>query len=86
MNSWNITALPNSNHLYLAKNGTKKILQGNYPDKPLKALAICLRTCFKFSALYEQIRGTPMSSPISGFLSEAVMLALENVALLRLRP
>lgn len=44
-------------------------------------------TCFKSNSdMYEQTKGTPMGSPTSGFLDEAVTLALENIALPRIQP
>ncbi|BHF65348.1 hypothetical protein SprV_0200835800 [Sparganum proliferum] len=42
-------------------------------DQVLQLLKLCLRTCFTFDgAIYEQVKGTPMGSPILGFLAEAV--------------
>ncbi|BHF63453.1 hypothetical protein SprV_0200644500 [Sparganum proliferum] len=44
--------------------------------KKLKGL--CLRTYFTFDGtIYEQVKGTPMGSPISGFIAEAVLQRLE---------
>ncbi|BHF70493.1 hypothetical protein SprV_0301354400 [Sparganum proliferum] len=42
----------------------------------LELLKFCLRTYFTFDGtIYEQVKGTPMGSPISGFIAEAVRLA-----------
>ncbi|VDN12751.1 unnamed protein product [Dibothriocephalus latus] len=36
-----------------------------------------LRTCFTFNGtIYEQMKGTPMCAPISGFIAEAVLRRL----------
>ncbi|BHF58908.1 hypothetical protein SprV_0100186300 [Sparganum proliferum] len=44
----------------------------------MELLDYCLRTYFTFNGqIYEQIQGTPMGSPISGYLTEAVMQELE---------
>nr|VZI21820.1 unnamed protein product [Spirometra erinaceieuropaei] len=44
----------------------------------MELLDYCLRTYFTFNGqIYEQIQGTPMGSPISGYLAEAVMQELE---------
>ncbi|BHF62299.1 hypothetical protein SprV_0200528100 [Sparganum proliferum] len=42
----------------------------------LQLLKVCLRTYFTFDGtIYEQVRGIPMGSQISGFIAEAVRLA-----------
>nr|VZI38801.1 unnamed protein product [Spirometra erinaceieuropaei] len=47
----------------------------------------CLRTYFTFNrTIYEQVKGTPMGSPISGFIAEAVLQRLESVVLQHHRP
>ncbi|BHF81222.1 hypothetical protein SprV_0702435200 [Sparganum proliferum] len=44
----------------------------------MELLDYCLRTYFTFNGqIYEQIQGTPMGSPISGYLAEAVIQELE---------
>eukprot|EP00061_Rhincodon_typus_P006650 g27512.t1 len=53
----------------------------------LKLLDLCLTTHFTFnSQTYEHINGTPMGSPISGLIAEAVMQRLESTALLLIQP
>ncbi|BHF80807.1 hypothetical protein SprV_0702393500 [Sparganum proliferum] len=40
----------------------------------LQLLKLCHRTYFTFDGtIYEQVKGTPMGSPISGFIVEAVL-------------
>ncbi|BHF84239.1 hypothetical protein SprV_0902739000 [Sparganum proliferum] len=44
----------------------------------LQLLKLCLRTYFTFDGtIYEQVKGTPVGSPISGFIAEAVLQRLE---------
>nr|VZI34262.1 unnamed protein product [Spirometra erinaceieuropaei] len=46
----------------------------------LQLLKLCLRTYFTFDGtIYEQVKGTPMGSPISGFIAEAVLQRLESL-------
>ncbi|BHF62983.1 hypothetical protein SprV_0200597200 [Sparganum proliferum] len=45
----------------------------------LQLLRLCLSTYFTFDeTIYEQVKGTPMGSPISGFIDEAVLQRLES--------
>ncbi|VDP83820.1 unnamed protein product [Echinostoma caproni] len=45
-------------------------------------MELCMQTYFKFQGeIYEQLKGTPMGSPISGFIAEAVMQKLEKKVL-----
>ncbi|XP_072436559.1 uncharacterized protein [Chiloscyllium punctatum] len=53
----------------------------------LKLLDLCLTTHFTFNnQIYERINGTPMSSPISGLIAEAVMQKLEQTVLPQIQP
>jgi hypothetical protein len=53
----------------------------------MELLDLCLRTYFQFNGLvYEQTNGTPMGSPISGFVAEAVIQRLERIALPLIQP
>nr|VZI24543.1 unnamed protein product [Spirometra erinaceieuropaei] len=53
----------------------------------LQLLKLCLRTYFTFDGtIYEQVKGTPMGSPISGFLAEAVLHRLESLVFEHPRP
>ncbi|BHF59089.1 hypothetical protein SprV_0100204400 [Sparganum proliferum] len=46
----------------------------------LHLLKLCLRTYITFDGtIYEQMKGTPMGSPISGFIAEAVLQRLESL-------
>ncbi|VDP90819.1 unnamed protein product [Echinostoma caproni] len=63
------------------------------PNPPTESAAICelmelcMQTYFKFQGeIYEQLKGTPMESPISGFIAEAVMQKLEKKVLPRIIP
>nr|VZI47646.1 unnamed protein product [Spirometra erinaceieuropaei] len=53
----------------------------------LQLLKFCLRTYFTFDGtIYEQVKGTPMGSPISGFIVEAVLQRLESLVFQHHRP
>nr|VZI05027.1 unnamed protein product [Spirometra erinaceieuropaei] len=53
----------------------------------LQLLKFCLRTYFTFDGtIYEQVKGTPMGSPISGFIAEAVLQRLESLVFKHHRP
>ena len=48
---------------------------------------LCLKTYFRYDdTTYEQIQGTPMGSPVSGLIAEAVMQRLEHMAISKLGP
>nr|VZI07176.1 unnamed protein product [Spirometra erinaceieuropaei] len=53
----------------------------------LQLLKFSLGTYFTFDgSIYEQVMGTPMGSPISGFLTEAVLQRLESLVFQHHRP
>nr|VZI50053.1 unnamed protein product [Spirometra erinaceieuropaei] len=53
----------------------------------LQLLKFCLRTYFTFDGtIYEQVKGTAMDSPISGFIAEAVLQRLESLVFQHHRP
>ncbi|BHF72313.1 hypothetical protein SprV_0401537700 [Sparganum proliferum] len=53
----------------------------------LQLLKLCLRTYFTFDGtIYEQVKGTPMGSPISGFIAEAVLQRLESLVFQHHKP
>ncbi|BHF79179.1 hypothetical protein SprV_0602229800 [Sparganum proliferum] len=53
----------------------------------LQLLKFCLKTYFTFDGtIYEQVKGTPMGSPISGFIAEAVRQRLESLVFQHHRP
>ncbi|BHF66860.1 hypothetical protein SprV_0200988300 [Sparganum proliferum] len=50
-------------------------------------LKLCFRTYFTFDGtIYEQVKGTPMGSPILGFIAEAVLQQLESLVFQHHRP
>ncbi|BHF65994.1 hypothetical protein SprV_0200900800 [Sparganum proliferum] len=53
----------------------------------IQLLKFCLKTYFTFDGkIYEQLKGTPMDSPISGFIAEAVLQRLESLVFRHHRP
>ncbi|BHF61277.1 hypothetical protein SprV_0100425000 [Sparganum proliferum] len=53
----------------------------------LQLLKLCLRTYFTFDGtVYEQVKGTPMGSPISGFIAEAVLQRLDSLVFQHHKP
>nr|VZH94563.1 unnamed protein product [Spirometra erinaceieuropaei] len=53
----------------------------------LQVLKFCLRTYFTLDGtIYEQVKGTPVGSPISGFIAEAVQRRLESLIFQHHRP
>nr|VZI34697.1 unnamed protein product [Spirometra erinaceieuropaei] len=53
----------------------------------LQLLKLSLRTYFKFNGtIYEQVKGTTMDSPISGFIAEVVLQRLESLVFQHHRP
>ncbi|BHF62760.1 hypothetical protein SprV_0200574600 [Sparganum proliferum] len=53
----------------------------------LQLLKPCLRTYFTFDGIiYEQVKGTPMGSPISGLIAEVVLQRLESLDFQHHRP
>ncbi|XP_039186083.1 contactin-associated protein-like 2 [Crotalus tigris] len=50
-------------------------------------LEVCLKTFFTFQGtMYEQVKGTPMGSPISSVIAETVLQQLEHVAMAQYQP
>ena len=88
MVSFDVTALFTSINLDLAKETLHEILPENFKSGKLtkfsicKLINLCLITHFEFNGtLYEQLKGTPMGSPISGFIAEIIMQKLEQKVL-----
>nr|VZI23869.1 unnamed protein product [Spirometra erinaceieuropaei] len=53
----------------------------------IQLLKFCLKTYFTFDGtIYEQVKGTPMGSPISGLIAEAVLQQLESLVFRHHRP
>nr|VZI21810.1 unnamed protein product [Spirometra erinaceieuropaei] len=79
----------------LAIETIELLLQSKYDEmenrlgraQVLQLLKFCLRTYFTFDGtIYEQVKGTPMGSPISGFIAEAVLQRLESLVFQHHRP
>nr|VZH98217.1 unnamed protein product [Spirometra erinaceieuropaei] len=74
---------------------TIELLQSKYDETEnrlgsapvLQLLKLCLRTYFTFDGtICKQVKGTPMASPISGFIAEAVLQRLELLVFQHHRP
>nr|VZI21652.1 unnamed protein product [Spirometra erinaceieuropaei] len=88
MVSFDVTSLFTSITQDLAIETIELLLQSKYDEtenrhghaQVLQFLKFFLRTCFTFDGIiYEQVKGTPMDSPISGFISEVVLERLESL-------
>nr|VZI48492.1 unnamed protein product [Spirometra erinaceieuropaei] len=88
MVSFDVVSLFTSIPTDLAISTIKELLQEKYDetDQRLKRthaielLELCLRTFFTFNnRVYEQKKGTPMGSPLSGLIAEAVLQRLERL-------
>ncbi|BHF82404.1 Alpha-(1,3)-fucosyltransferase 7 [Sparganum proliferum] len=95
------TTVPSSAHFLeklkedLAIETIELLLQSKYDEKEnrlgraqvLQLLKFCLRTYFTFDGtIYEQVKGTPMGSPISGYIAEAVLQRLESLVFQHHKP
>nr|VZI06303.1 unnamed protein product [Spirometra erinaceieuropaei] len=88
MISLDVTPLSTSIPQDLAIETIELLLQSKYDepenrlghDQVLQLLKFCVRTYFTFDGtIYEQVKGTPMGSPISGFIAETVLQRLESL-------
>ncbi|BHF84022.1 hypothetical protein SprV_0902717200 [Sparganum proliferum] len=79
----------------LAIETIELLLQSKYDEtenrlgrsQVLQLLKFCLRTYFTFDGtIYEQVKGTPMGSLISGFIAEAVLQRLESLVFQHHKP
>ncbi|BHF67727.1 hypothetical protein SprV_0301075500 [Sparganum proliferum] len=91
MVSFDVVSLFTSIPLDLAKQCTEDLLQSCDTDVPaialLELLDLCMETNFSFDQqYYQQMKGAPMGSPISGFLAEITMQKLEATALPLVNP
>ncbi|BHF84376.1 hypothetical protein SprV_0902752700 [Sparganum proliferum] len=82
MVSFDVTSLFTSIPEGLAVETVELLLRSKYNEpenglvhaQVLQLLEFCLKTYFTFDeTIYEQVKGTPMGSPISGFIAEAVL-------------
>nr|VZH99637.1 unnamed protein product [Spirometra erinaceieuropaei] len=89
-----ISLLPND-VMDLAIETVQLLLRNKYDEtenrlghaQVLQLLKFCLRTYFTFDGtIYEQVKGTLMGSPISGFIAEAVLQQLESLVFQHHRP
>lgn len=89
MISFDITTLFTSVDLKLAINLIKELLDNaQLPKGPLtteitcERLQLCLTTYFRFDGeLYEQLKGSPMGSPILRLGTEVLMPKIEEIVL-----
>ncbi|BHF66661.1 hypothetical protein SprV_0200968300 [Sparganum proliferum] len=88
MVSFDVTSLFTSISQDLAIETIRLLLQSKYDETEnrlghaqiLHLLKLCLRTYFTFDGtIYEQVKGTPIGSPILGFIAEAVLQRLESL-------
>nr|VZI06090.1 unnamed protein product [Spirometra erinaceieuropaei] len=95
MVAFDVTSLFTSIPQDLAIETIELLLQSKYDETEnrlghaqiLQLLKLCLRTYFTFvGTIYEQVKGTPMGSPISGFIAEAVLQRLESLVFQHHRP
>ncbi|BHF73795.1 hypothetical protein SprV_0401687800 [Sparganum proliferum] len=95
MVSFDVTSLFTSIPQDLAIETIELLLQSKYDETEnrlgrahvLQLLKFCLRTYFTFDGtIYEQVKGTPMGSPISGFIAEAVLQRLESLVFQHHKP
>nr|VZI04337.1 unnamed protein product [Spirometra erinaceieuropaei] len=79
----------------LAIETIERLVQSKYDEtenrlghaQVLQLLKLCLRTYFTFDGtIYEQVKGTPMGSPVSGFIAQAVLQRLESLVFQHHRP
>nr|VZH93120.1 unnamed protein product [Spirometra erinaceieuropaei] len=88
MVSFDVTSLFTSIPQDLAIETVQLLLRNKYDEtenrlghaQVLQLLRFCLKTYFTFDGtIYEQVKGTPMGSPILGFIAEAVLQRLESL-------
>ncbi|BHF78699.1 hypothetical protein SprV_0602181200 [Sparganum proliferum] len=95
MVSFDVVSLFTSIPQQLAIDVVDQLLAERYEerDKPLKSehllelLRYCLKTYFTFGGqMYEQIKGTPMGSPLSGLIAEVVLQRIEHLVFAKYQP
>ncbi|BHF60781.1 hypothetical protein SprV_0100374700 [Sparganum proliferum] len=95
MVSFDVTSLFTSIPQDLAVETIELLLREKYDETEnrlghaqiIQLLKFCLKTFFTFDGtIYEQVKGTPMGSPISGLIAEAVLQRLESLVFRHHRP
>ncbi|BHF63894.1 hypothetical protein SprV_0200688900 [Sparganum proliferum] len=95
MVSFHVTSLFTSIPQDMAIETIELLLQSKYDEtenrlgraQVLQLLKLCLRTNVTFDGtIYEQVKGTPMGSPISGSIAEAVLKRLESLVFQHHKP
>nr|VZI13818.1 unnamed protein product [Spirometra erinaceieuropaei] len=95
MVSFDVTSLFASIPQDLAIETIELLLQSEYDEtknrlghaEVLLFLKFCLRTYFRFDGtINEQVKGTPMGSPISGCIAEAALQRLESLVFKHHKP
>ncbi|BHF80227.1 hypothetical protein SprV_0702335100 [Sparganum proliferum] len=79
----------------LAIETVSELLESQYDETDVtvkrrhlvQLLRFCLKTYFTFEGTtYEQVKGTPMGSPLSGFIAEAVLQKVETLVFSTYKP
>nr|VZI05583.1 unnamed protein product [Spirometra erinaceieuropaei] len=95
MVSFDVTSLFTSIQQDLAVETIELFLREKYDETEnrlghaqiIQLLKFCLKTYFTFDGtIYEQVKGKPMGSPISGLIAEAVLQRLESLVFRHHRP
>nr|VZI00812.1 unnamed protein product [Spirometra erinaceieuropaei] len=95
MVSFDVTSLFTSIPQDLAIETVSELLESQYDETDVtvkkrhlvQLLRFCLKTYFTFEGTtYEQVKGTPMGSPLSGFIAEAVLQKLETLVFSTYKP
>nr|VZI17091.1 unnamed protein product [Spirometra erinaceieuropaei] len=95
MVSFDVTSLFTSIPPNVAREALRKRLEEAYDETQyvlkiehlIRLFEFCQQTFFTFAGeTYEQIKGTPMASPISGLVAELVLQELEKIAFLQHEP
>ncbi|BHF81288.1 hypothetical protein SprV_0702441800 [Sparganum proliferum] len=95
MASFDVTSLFTSSPQDLAVETIELLLREKYDETEnrlghaqiIQLLKYCHKTYFKFDGtIYEQVKGTPMDSPISGLIAKAVLQRLESLVFRHHRP
>ncbi|BHF78613.1 hypothetical protein SprV_0602172600 [Sparganum proliferum] len=92
MVSFDVTSLFTSILQELAIETIELLLQNKYDEtenrlRHAQVLQLCLRTYFTFDrTIYNHVKGTPMGSPISGFIAEAILQRLDSLVFQRHKP